>query len=120
MYIMLVTAVLILIVNTATFWFPMWPIKLILVIQAIQMTLTSFSSLNPAVVIEEMGKNKLENYMAMNIIIAVFSTMCVTFNGILINTIYQDNNWKLRYALVAGIFGMNVLCILFTKFVIHD
>ena len=52
MYIMLATALIILAVNISTFWFPMWPIKQLLVIQAIQMSLLNFNSSNALKVIK--------------------------------------------------------------------
>lgn len=120
MIIMLAIGGLIMLVNIATFWLPMWPIKHLLVIQAIQMSLMNFNTLNPSVVIAELSSKRLENYMAMNVIISVFSTMCITFNGILINTVFQKQKQIYRFCLVAGIFGMNILCIVFSKFIIHD
>ena len=120
MYIMLITAIFVFFVNLGTFWFPMWPIKYLLIIQAIQMTLMSFSALNPSVVLGEMEVKKLENYIAMNIIISVFQTICVMFNGILINSIFQDSKWQIRYSLVAGIFSLNFALIIINKFIIHN
>ena len=120
MIIMLALGSGILVVNLSTFWLPMWPIKLLLVIQSIQMSLMNFNTLNPSVILAELTAKKQENYMAMNIIVSVFSTMCVTFNGILINNIFQERKWQLRYCVVAGIFAMNMFCIVFSKFIVHD
>ena len=117
---MLAAAVVILLVNISTYWLPLWPIKYTLVFQAIQMTLMNFNSQNATVVLGNSDPRKFENFMAMNVIISVFSTMCVTFNGILMNIVFQDKKWQTRYILVAGIFCINILCIVFTKFFIHE
>ena len=119
MIIMLTFAVGILIVNVSTFWFAMWPIKYLLVIQSVQMSLMNFHTQRAGTVEENKESNQFENFMAMNVMISVFSTMFVIFNGMLISMMFQQHQRRLKYFLIAGIFAMNILSIVFTKFIIH-
>lgn len=106
-------------VNSLTFKYEMWPIKWLLFVQCIQMSLSNFNQYREGTDQQIAKDNRFfVNYMGLNILVAVFSVMFNIFNVVLISFIHQH---KLsRYIQITIAMSFNCLTIIFTNFTLED
>lgn len=106
-------------VNLATYKYEVWPVKYLLFIQAVQMSLSNFNQFREGTEKQIEKDNRFyENFMGMNILVSVFSTMFVIMNVVLISFVF-DNRLQ-KYIQIVTAFSFNILIVIFTNFSIKE
>jgi hypothetical protein len=118
MILQMVAATSILITNIASYKYAKWPIRYLLFFQSIQMSLSNFNQYQEGTDKEIIDKdNKIFlNWMALNVIVGIFTTMFTTFNMILLAFVSTEKEKTRTDVMISTTYGLNIFLIIFTNF----
>jgi hypothetical protein len=96
-------------------------IKYLLFVQSLQMSMSNFNQYIRATGDQELGEDKFFlNFMGMNVLISVFSTMFSLFNAVLMLIVFQSSQIVMRTIFIGIIISLNIFCIIWTNFKFTD